>query len=99
MHLSSRLPVGYFVIMTMVSINDAGRRLAELAQLVEKGETVVVTYNGKPILDLVPHRARGGLSLEAGKEFLHNRGVEQIFPRVADDFDEPLSEDALLRHR
>ena len=33
--------------MTTVSIKDAKNRLTELARLVEKGETVVVTRNGK----------------------------------------------------
>jgi prevent-host-death family protein len=82
--------------MTMVSIKDAENRLAELAQLVEKGETVVVTRNGKPVFDLVPHQTRGGLCLEAGEKFLHERSVQEIFPYVAADFDEPLSDDVLL---
>jgi prevent-host-death family protein len=38
-----------FPVMTMVSIKDAVNRLAELAELAEKGETVVVTRNGKPV--------------------------------------------------
>ena len=82
--------------MTVVSIKDAEERLTELAQLVEKGETVVVTRNGEPVFDLVPHQTRTGLCLEAGEQFLRARGVKEIFPRVADDFDAPLSEDILL---
>jgi prevent-host-death family protein len=93
---TNRPPDGYFSLMTMVSIKDAENRLAELAQLVEKGETIVVTRNGKPVFDLVPHQTRGGLCLEAGGKFLRERGVSEIFPYVADDFDEPLSEDVLL---
>ena len=80
----------------MVSIKDAVNRLPELAQLVEKGETIVVTRNGKPVFDLVPHQTRGGLCLEAGEKFLRDRGVNEIFPYVFDDFDAPLSEDVLL---
>jgi prevent-host-death family protein len=45
-----------------VSIKEAKNRLTALARLVEKGQTVVVTRNGKPIFDLVPHRSKGGLT-------------------------------------
>jgi len=95
--LSKRALDGYLPIMTTVSIKDAENRLAELAQLVEKGETIVVTRNGKPVFDLVPHQTKGGLSLEAGEEFLRTRSVKEIFPYMADDFDEPLPQDVLLR--
>ena len=82
--------------MPVVSIKEAKDRLTALARLVEKGETVVVTRNGKPVFDLVPHRAKA-LRLEAGEEFLKKRGVKEIFPFVAEDFDAPLPEDFLLK--
>jgi prevent-host-death family protein len=82
--------------MPTVSIKEAKDRLTALARLVEKGETVVVTRNGKPAFDLVPHRAKA-LRLEAGDEFLKRRGVKEVFPFVADDFDEPLAEDFLVK--
>jgi len=83
--------------MTTVSIKEAKDRLTALARLVEKGETVVVTRNGKPILDLVPHRSNGGLNLEAGEEYLRRKGITQREPYIADDFDDPLPEDFLLK--
>lgn len=83
--------------MTTVSIKDAKNRLTQLARLVEQGETVIVTRNGRPVLDLVPHRPRGGLDVAAGDAFLLERGVRELFPFVAEDFDEPLPEDILLR--
>jgi prevent-host-death family protein len=83
--------------MTTVSIKDAKNRLTELARLVEKGETVVVTRNGKPVFDLVPHRPKGGVNLEAGRKFLRARGIDKFFSYVAEDFDDPLPEDFLLR--
>lgn len=82
--------------MTTVSIKEAKDRLTALARLVEKGETVVVTRNGEPVFDMVPHRA-STLRLEAGEAFLERRGVKEIFPYVADDFDAPLAEDILLK--
>lgn len=83
--------------MTRISIEDAKNCLAELADKVEQGETVVVTRGGKPVLDLVPHKKKGGLDLEAGREYLRQRGVDKFFSYVAEDFDDPLPEDFLLR--
>ena len=82
--------------MTAVSIKDAKNRLSELARLVENGETIVVTRNGKPVMELVPPKRKGGLDLEAGRKFLRERGVTQFFSYVADDFDDPLPEDFLI---
>jgi prevent-host-death family protein len=83
--------------MTTVSIKQAKDRLTALARLVEKGETVTVTRNGQPVIDLVPHKKKAGLDLEAGREFLRSRGVNKLVNSIADDFDEPLPEDFLLR--
>ena len=49
--------------MRTVSIKEAKDRLTALARRVEKGETIVVTRNGKPIIDLVPHRQKAGLKV------------------------------------
>lgn len=84
--------------MATVSIKEARDRLTALARRVEKGETVTVTRNGKPVFDLVPHREkRGGLDLEAGWKYLEEHGIKQTVPFVSDDFDDPLPEDFLLR--
>ncbi len=83
--------------MTAVSIKEAKNRLTELARRVERGETIVVTRNGHPVLDLVPHRHGRGLDLEAGRAFLDELGITDPFPWIADDFDAPLAEDFLLR--
>ena len=83
--------------MTTVSIKEARDRLTALARRVENGETVTVTRNGKPILDLVPHKKKGGIDLEAGREYLRKKGIKQLVTYVAEDFDDPLPEDFLLR--
>ena len=83
--------------MTAVSIKEAKNRLSELARRVEAGETVVVTRNGKPVMELVPPKRKGGIDLEAGAKFLREHGVTQFFSYVAEDFDDPLPEDFLLK--
>jgi prevent-host-death family protein len=83
--------------MPTVSIKEAKNRLTALARRVEKGETVVVTRNGKPIFDLVPHRRKGGLKLTAVTAFKRKHAIRAIVTRISDDFDAPLPEDFLLR--
>jgi prevent-host-death family protein len=89
--------VATFSCMKTVSIRDAKNRLTELAREVEEGETIVVTRNGRPVFDLVPHQKRGGLNLEAGQAYLRARGITNPVPFIADDFDDPLPEDFLLK--
>jgi prevent-host-death family protein len=88
---------GYIFAMRTVSIKQAKDQLTALARRVEKGETFVVTRNGKPIFELVPHRQKGGLRLQAIAAFKRRHGIRAIVTRVADDFDDPLDEDFLLR--
>jgi prevent-host-death family protein len=90
-------PVATFAGMTTVSMKQAKDQLTALARLVEKGETVTVTRHGKPVFDLVPHRKKGGINVEAARAYLQERGVKEFFSYVADDFDDPLPEDFLLR--
>jgi prevent-host-death family protein len=82
--------------MTTVSIRDAKNRLTELARQVESGETIVVTRNGRPVFDLVPHQAHRGLRLEAIDAFKERYGIPSIAPFIAEDFDDPLPEDFLV---
>ncbi len=82
--------------MTVVSIRDAKNRLTELARHVEAGETIVVTRNGRPVFDIVPHQPCTGLRLEAIDAFKQRHGVSSIVPFIAEDFDDPLPDDFLL---
>jgi prevent-host-death family protein len=83
--------------MKTVTIREAKNRLTELAREVERGEIIVVTRNGSPVFELTPHRPRKGLRLEAIDEFKRRHGIERIVDFIAEDFDDPLPEDFLLR--
>jgi prevent-host-death family protein len=83
--------------MKTVTIRDAKNRLTKLAREVEAGETVVVTRNGRPVLDLVPHQTRKGLRFEAIEKFKRKHRIKTIVSYIADDFDDPLPENLLLR--
>lgn len=82
--------------MSHVSIRDAKNQLSELARRVESGETIVVTRNGKPVFDLVPHKPRTGLNWAALAEYKKQHGITKLFEYIPDDFDDPLPEDFLL---
>lgn len=43
--------------MTAVNIHEAKTHLSRLLERVSKGERIVISKAGKPIADLVPHRA------------------------------------------
>ncbi len=83
--------------MTSVSIKKAKDSLTELSRRVEGGESIVVTRHGKPVFEMVPYKRKGGLDMEAGRRYLDSIGVKDPFPYIADDFDDPLPEDFLLR--
>lgn len=83
--------------MTIVSIRDAKNRPTELARLLENGETIVVTCNGRPVFDLVPHRPHAGLRLDAVDAFKVKHGITHVASFGDEDFDDPLPEDFLLK--
>lgn len=82
--------------MHTISIREAEDQLTELAREVERGRTIVVTRNGKPVFDLVPHRSTAGLRLDAIDEFCEKRGIVTAVPFIAADFDDPLPVGFLL---
>jgi len=85
--------------MTEVSVKDAKNRFTELGRKAEAGERIVVTRNGKPAFDIVPHKpkAKGGTDWEAGERYLKSLGVDRLASWISPDFDDPLPEDFLLR--
>ncbi len=63
---------------------------------------MTVTRDGKPVLDLVPHAGapktkKGGIDWGAGQAYLRSRGIENAVPYIAENFDDPLPEDFLLK--
>ena len=52
--------------MTMIAPEEAATDLADPTRRIEGGE-IALTRDGKPVLDLVPHRRKGGLDLEGVK--------------------------------
>ncbi len=82
--------------MDTFTLEEAEARLAELAARVEQGETIVLTRDGKPVLDLVPHKRKGGIDRAALEQFKRERGIDKIVTYIAPDFDDPLPKDFLI---
>jgi prevent-host-death family protein len=55
---------------------EAKAQLSRLLRAVEQGEHFTITVRGKPVADLVPHRAASSQGLAAAIEAL------QAFPRI-----------------
>ena len=87
---------GYHVPMN-ISIKDAKNKLSEILRRVEAGESVVVTRNGRPIADVVPHvPKKGGINWEALREYKRKHGIDRVVDHIPEDFNDPLPEDFLI---
>jgi prevent-host-death family protein len=83
--------------MTRVSLKEAKDRFAELGRRAESGETIIVTRHGKPAFEIVPFKSKSGFDYEAGHRYLYSIGVKNPVPYIANDFDDPLPEDFLIK--
>ena len=76
-----------------ISIKAAKDRLSELVRNAEQGQVAVITRNGKPVADIVPHaEAKGGFNFAALKQWEKENGGPLV-TYVAPDFDDPLPDD------
>lgn len=83
--------------MKTVGIKEAKNRFVELAREAERGEKIIVTRNGVPVVELNPYKPKkSGLDFEALRRWKRERGVDRIFGEPAPDFDDPLPEDFLI---
>lgn len=62
-----------------VNMHEAKTQLSRLAKLAWQGEPIVIAKAGKPYLDLVPHRGKGGK---------RQPGLLKGQIELAEDFDE-----------
>ena len=81
--------------MSQVGMHEAKTKLSQLVERAQAGEDVVITRNGKPVADVVPHRPAKGLNWEAIEEWKRELGVDSLVTYIAPDFDDPLPEDFL----
>ena len=82
--------------MKHVSIKEAKDTLPALVRAVEAGERVVITRNGQPVADVVPHKRKGGVDFEGLRRWKEERGIDRLAGPLPDDFDDPLPWDFLF---
>ena len=80
-----------------ISIKDAKNKFSEIIRRAEAGEQIVVTRDGKPVADVVPHvPKKGGIDWEALAQWKRENGIERFVAYIPADFDDPLPEDFLI---
>ncbi|MBV9884846.1 MAG: type II toxin-antitoxin system prevent-host-death family antitoxin [Sphingomonadaceae bacterium] len=82
--------------MKHVSIKEAKDHLPALVRAAEQGERVVITRNGKPVAEVIPHKRKGGIDFEALQAWKRKRGYTRLAGPIPADFDDPLPEDFLI---
>ena len=82
--------------MKQVSIKEAKDTLPALVRAVEAGEQVVITRNGTPVAEVIPHKRKGGIDLEGLRRWKEENGYTIVAGPIPDDFDDPLPEDFLI---
>ncbi|MFP5388689.1 MAG: type II toxin-antitoxin system Phd/YefM family antitoxin [Thermoleophilia bacterium] len=69
-----------------IGVRDLRNRTAHVIDAVKAGERVILTVNGDPLADIVPHGQRtrwlGGAQL---REQLHERAADPALERELDD--------------
>lgn len=72
-----------------LSVRDAKARFAEAAAAAARGERVIVTKHGKPFVELVPPRPRGGMDFAKAAEIRERLGLSGVSVRLPENFDDP----------
>ena len=71
------------------SVREAKARLSELIAAAERGEEVVVTRHGEPVIEMVKARPKGGIDWEGLEAARRELGIDQRehepWPREFDD--------------
>ena len=63
-----------------LALREAKARLSELVAAAEKGERVVITKHGRPAVELVRCRRRGGIDFEKLEATRKRLGIEDASP-------------------
>lgn len=71
------------------ALHHAKARLSELVSAAEKGERVVITKYGKPVVELVRLRGRGGINLEKFAKDCKRAGIQESSEEWPKEFDNP----------
>ena len=63
------------------ALRDAKARLSELVTAAQGGERVVITKHGKPAVELVRCRRRGGIDFDKLEDARRRLGIDEASPQ------------------
>ena len=72
-----------------LALREAKARFSELVAAAEKGERVVITKHGRPAVELVRCRKRGGIDLQKLEAARKRLGIQGDGERWPEEFDDP----------
>ena len=72
-----------------LSVREAKSRFAEATAAAARGERVVITKHGKPFVEVVPARKKGGHDFAKAAEVREQLGLTGVTITLPDDFDDP----------
>ena len=77
-----------------LSIREVKARFAEAAAAAARGERVVITRQGRPLVELVSAQRTSGMDFEKAEKVRRALGFDGLTVRLPADFDDP----AFSRH-
>lgn len=72
-----------------LSVREAKSRFAEATAAAARGERVVITKHGKPFVEVVPARQRGGHDFAKAAEVRERLGLTGVRLILPENFDDP----------
>lgn len=72
-----------------MSIREAKARFTEAAAAASRGERVVVTKHGRPLVELVPARKASGMDFEKAEAVRRELGLDRLDVTLPSNFDDP----------
>jgi len=72
-----------------MSVREAKSRFAEATAAAARGERVVITKHGKPFVEVVPARQKGGHDFARAAEVREQLGLTGVTLTLPDYFDDP----------
>ena len=80
------------------ALRDAKARLSELVAAARQGERVVITKHGKPAVELVRCRRRGGIDFDKLEETRRRLGIRDASPEDLAQWQTRFEDAAFSRH-
>ena len=92
-----KVATGSYLVFMQIGVKEAKNQLTELLRKVEAGESVTITRDGVPVIDLVKHvPKKGGINWAGLAAYKKSKGIDKFVSWISPDFDDPLPEDFLI---